>query len=355
MKYINKKERNDLIGFNDLKLRIIGILVISSLFPVLVFKVTPVEDLVYYFQCFFISATHVFVFWFIDYWIVIFFRKKYIQFEDYKKRIIRQSIVLGFMTLVLSTLIDQVLHLCFGENLHGIEEVSFFTKYMSGLITTTVIISIYEGVYAFEMLKKGLIKNEELRRQNTQAQLEVLKNQVSPHFLFNSLNTLISVIPDDPKTAVLFTENLSNVYRYLLEIREKEVISLKQEMSCIRAYEFLLKIRFEDAVVINYPDMNNADSQYIIPLSVQMLMENAIKHNIVSQSKPLKINIKVAEDRLIVSNNLQSKLSKEPSTKVGLANIDKRYQLLMKKSIVIKKTEKEFIVEIPLVKIAELK
>lgn len=226
---------------------------------------------------------------------------------------------------------------------------------MASLITTVIIISIYEGVYAFELFKKGLVENKELQRKNTQAQLESLKNQVNPHFLFNSLNTLISVIPEDPEVAVRFTEKLSQVYRYILEIRDKELITIREEMKCIEAYEYLFSIRFGNNVRFNYENIDLNQHKFIVPLSLQMLIENAIKHNIVSQTKPLKITIKIEEDSIKVSNNLQLKTVRESSTKLGLSNIKKRYQILAKKEIIILQTADSFSVEIPILTISEVK
>lgn len=353
MAYITKEERRELIGFNDTLLRLIAVPLFSLFFPILVFGLWPTEDFILYIQCFFISIIHIIIFWWVEYWLVVYLRKRYVGIENYKKRIIVQGIALLISTLALTSTAS-LLDLCFDMN-HDLLESSFFQKYMASLIITTIIISIYEARYTFELFKRGLIANEELQKKNAQAQLEVLKNQVNPHFLFNSLNTLISVIPENPNTAVAFTENLSNVYRYLLEIRNKEVTSLKEELECINAYEFLLKIRFEDAVRIEYPKVQPTEERFLIPLSIQMLIENAIKHNIVSQQKQLTIKITIEGDFLVVSNNLQPKLIKEPSTNVGLENIDRRYELLIQKNISIHRTEHDFSVKIPLLKMTELK
>jgi len=353
VKYLNKKERLKLIGFNDWKLRLISIPIFAFFFPLLVFHLNPIDTPYIFLAFFFISVLHIMGYWHVERWIVIYIRKKYIDLKDYQKRIIIQSIVVLISTLILC-FISEFSEFCFGYSSEHFK-TPFFNKFMASLITTVIIISIYEGVYAFELFKKGLVENKELQRKNTQAQLESLKNQVNPHFLFNSLNTLISVIPEDPEVAVRFTEKLSQVYRYILEIRDKELITIREEMKCIEAYEYLFSIRFGNNVRFNYENIDLNQHKFIVPLSLQMLIENAIKHNIVSQTKPLKITIKIEEDSIKVSNNLQLKTVRESSTKLGLSNIKKRYQILAKKEIIILQTADSFSVEIPILTISEVK
>lgn len=322
-------------------------------FPLMVFGLSPWNNMLDFWTSYLISNAHILVYWYVERWILIYIRQRYLSFKDYRKRIILQSIVVVFSTLGLC-LLSEIPELCFG-GIPEAFETSFFNKYMASLIITTIIISIYEGAYAFQLFKNGLVKNEELQRKNTQAQLATLKNQVNPHFLFNSLNTLISVIPENSEIAVKFAENLSSVYRYILEIRDKEFIPLKEELECIHAYQYLLSIRFGNHIEFRFKNLKNIDGKYIVPLSVQMLMENAIKHNIVSQSKPLTIRIELENDLLKVCNNLQEKTQNVKSTGVGLKNIQQRYHLLAKKEIQIEKTEEIFCVCLPILEMKEVK
>lgn len=353
MSKITKKEKRALVGFKDLKLRVILIPLFSFFYPILVFGIWPDKQPLVFLQCFTVGIIHILIFWWVDFWIVLRVRRKFSGVENYQKRLIVTGVYLLISTFLL-TFLSHIPDLCF-KTIESTFEVPFFVKFMASLIITVIIISIYEGTYNFAQFKEGMLKNEALQKANAQAQLAVLKNQVNPHFLFNSLNTLISVIPDNQDTAVAFAENLSKVYRYLLEIKDKEVIPLAEEFKCIKAYEYLLKIRFGDGVSMEYPNLAMNNKLHIIPLSIQMLIENAIKHNIVSQNKPLRIQIAIENDQLIVKNNLQPKKILEPSTKIGLANIDKRYELLMDKHVNIQKTANEFIVRIPLVKMNEIK
>ncbi len=340
---------------------LVSIPIFAFFYPLLVFGISPLNDLHFFIRAFIVSVLHIMVYWFTERYIIIIIRKQLLDLKDYRKRIIIQGVTVIFSTLILS-LISEVPQLCFGLAPDGVHsalpeefQVPFFSKYMGSLIITTIIISIYEGVYAFELFKSGLIKNEELQRKNTQAQLESLKSQVNPHFLFNSLNTLISVIPEDSDTAVKFTENLSSVYRYILEIREKELIPLRDELECIDAYRYLLSIRFGDHVRFEFDDLDDLSGKYIVPLAIQMVVENAIKHNVVSQSRPLTISIKMEGNKLKVCNNLQIKTQKVPSTGVGLKNIEKRYKLLAKRNIKVEKREDIFCIYLPILKIKELK
>ena len=353
MKYINRAERRRIIGFNDYPLMAIGILVFSFFFPFFIFNINPSDGLMLFFSCIGISAAHILVYWFVERYMVIFIRRKYPLIEDYKKRLIIQSVAVVISTLLLSYLAEFT-ELCFDEVPKEFN-VSFLTKYVGSLVITTIIISIYEGVYSFQLYRDSLIENKELERKNTQAQLDVLRNQVNPHFLFNSLNTLMSVIPENTDTALKFTEKLSSVYRYILEIRDKEIITLKEELACIDAYRFLLSIRFGQHIEFRFENLTDINNKYIVPLSIQMLVENAIKHNVVSKAHPLTITIKIENNHLLVCNNLQLKPKNANSTGVGIKNIQQRYALLANKTISISKTSSQFCVELPILSLKEVK
>ncbi len=353
MRYINREERMRLIGFNDMKLILVLAPIFAFFFPLLVFGLNPLDNSHNFWLSFGISALHIALYWYIERWLVIYIRDYYSDFKDYRKRLIIQSVIVVFSTLGLC-LISEFPGFCFGGVPEDFE-APFFHKYIGSIIITTIIVSIYESVYAFQLFKTGLIKNEELQRKNTQAQLEALKNQVNPHFLFNSLNTLVSVIPEDTETAVKFAENLSSVYRYILEIRDKELITLKEELDCIKAYQYLLSIRFGDHIKFEFNNMHNLNGQHIVPLSIQMLMENAVKHNVISQSRPLSISINLEDDTLKVCNNLQIKTNNVNSTGVGLKNIEQRYKLLVNKEIKIDKSNGIFCVSLPILSMKEVK
>ncbi len=202
----------------------------------------------------------------------------------------------------------------------------------------------------FEETKSSNLKAEELKRLNTQAELQLIKTQLNPHFLFNNLNVLSSLVMQNSSESNHFIDAFSKVYRYILNNHEKEMVPLSQEISHIDPYIFLLKKRFGEALIITIdipPAYNHA---LIIPAALQMLIENAIKHNIVSRNKPLHIQLKAnGNNTIVVSNNLQVKNEVHYSSEIGLQNIVKRYKLVSGKDVQIENTENEFIVTLPLI------
>ena len=185
---------------------------------------------------------------------------------------------------------------------------------------------------------------------NMQSQLEGLKNQVNPHFLFNSLNTLTYLIPENADKSVHFVQQLSKVYRYILELKDKELISLEEELRFLDAYTFLLKERFGENLCVEIDIPDEFLNKNIIPLSLQILCENAIKHNIISSQKPLCLKVFIQnEDKLIVKNNLQKKNQEMNSTRLGLQNIKNRYRFFSEKEVEVIATQEEFVVVLPLI------
>ena len=181
------------------------------------------------------------------------------------------------------------------------------------------------------------------------ASFETLKNQLDPHFLFNSLNVLSSLIEENPKKAQEFTVALSKIYRYVLDQKDKNLISVEEELNFAKLYVSLLKMRFEDALIVNFESSNIINEYKIVPLSLQLLLENAIKHNIISDQKPLNIDIFPKGNYLIIQNSYQKKATFEKSTGIGLKNIIQRYSLVSTLSIDIQQTENYYIVKIPLI------
>ncbi len=196
--------------------------------------------------------------------------------------------------------------------------------------------------------EKQLHKNALLQRERLKGQFETLRNQINPHFLFNSFNTLISTIAKDKDQAIDYVEQLSDYFRIILEQREKEVITLKEELELADRYLFLQKQRFGDNLIVIRTIPDGLMDSLIPPMTIQLLVENAIKHNIISRLKPLTIELYVSDNFLIVSNTLQEKTQKEPSTGVGLNNIVHRYLILFKKEVLVVKNENRFEVLLPL-------
>ncbi len=208
----------------------------------------------------------------------------------------------------------------------------------------------YFMVYYIAAVKKvehAKMEIEQLKKENLEARLNLLKQQISPHFLFNSLSTLKTIAPDQNTRQYIM--QLSNVYRYLLNYNDNNVASLKDELAFTNSYLYILKERFEDALQVHLQVPNELLSLNIVPLSLQILIENSIKHNIISTGDPLHIYIHNDGDNILtVENNVQPKLSTEKNTGKGLQNINDRYQLLSGKQIEITHTGTKFIVKLPL-------
>jgi two-component system LytT family sensor kinase len=193
-----------------------------------------------------------------------------------------------------------------------------------------------------------LLQNEVLKRETLHAQHEILKQQVNPHFLFNSLNTLYSLVKRDSAQALMFVTELAAVYRYMLLHKDKTMVSLQEEIDFLKSYIYLLKIRFGDAIFVEICIEEHLTEQSMPPNTLQLLIENAVKHNQFTLKRPLQIAVFVQEEYLVVKNNLQERNEQTTSFHVGLSNISSRYRLLHGKDILIEKTTAYFQVLLPL-------
>lgn len=282
-------------------------------------------------------------------YLFFFYRKRFPLIKDTPKRLTFTTISMVSLFLVGDFIICSFIE----GSLTNWQEYTLAHSFPS-LIAGTVIGLIYEAVYFFEQWKRTIKVNEALKHQQLRTQFEVLQNQMSPHFLFNSLNTLTALIPEDADIAVEFTQKLSEVYRYILHNKERELVPVSEEMEFARAYVFLLKMRYPENLRVDFQIPDHHMGQYIAPLTLQMLIENAIKHNVVSKMHPLFIEVYVDNGRsIVVKNNLQKKNVIEKSTKTGLANIQKRYELLGNKVIDIMTTAKNFMVAVPLIDVMQ--
>lgn len=208
------------------------------------------------------------------------------------------------------------------------------------------------GIYFYmTRLRRTELEAAQLKKENLEAQFEALRSQINPHFLFNCLNALSTLVYRDADISAKFISQLSNVYRYLLYNQEKKIVTLKEELDFLESYLFLLKIRFGDNIEIRKEITQNSEEKHVPPAALQMLIENAIKHNVVSSRNPLRIEILSSGDFVEVVNNLQEKQVKEESTHIGLENIRRRYAFLTEKEVIISKTESTFRVSIPLISI----
>ncbi len=206
-------------------------------------------------------------------------------------------------------------------------------------------------VFFMNKLKKTQIEAEQHKQQSTEAQFEVLRNQINPHFLFNSFNVLASLVYKDADASAKFIEQLSTVYRYLLSSSDKKIVQVKEEIAFIEAYLYLLTIRFGKSLVVSQRIDEEARAKFLPPASLQLVIENTIKHNVVSRKESLYLSITSEGDYLVVTNTLHEKYDKEPSTNVGLKNIESRYAFLTDRKMEVLKTTNTFTVKLPLLQV----
>ena len=279
-----------------------------------------------------------------------FLNKRFPWQKSVKKRILAQLISGVFYTVS----VIQISLLLFNQFICQFpeEQRSHFlaVSIIIGLLTCFTILSLDISTQFFGHWKRSLIEIEKYKTETAQVQLQNLKNQINPHFLFNNLSVLSSLVYSDQDKAVDFINQLSKVYRYILENRESELATLESEMTFIHSYIFLLKIRFDKN--IDFEIMIEEDKKYLMipPMSLQILVENAIKHNEISSELPLKIVLKTEGEFIWISNNLQLRSNHEPSSKTGLQNIKDRYTYFTSREVEISQTNALFLVKLPILK-----
>lgn len=217
-----------------------------------------------------------------------------------------------------------------------------------GVLISIILMATEISTQFFRQWKSSLVEVERYKNESLQAQLQSLKNQLNPHFLFNNMSVLSSLVCKDQEKAVDFIEQLSKVYRYLLENNNTELVTLDTELKFISSYNYLLQIRFEPNITFDISVPDDARKLLLPPMSLQLLIENCIKHNEVSKEFPLHIKVYVEDELLVVSNNLQLRTTRERSTGTGLKNIEARYKYFTDTPIKIIKEDKKYTVKIAL-------
>ena len=265
------------------------------------------------------------------------------------KNILTGGLLVNLLTIIVVFVINIIGNLIYNnfeivETLKSSFRQAVFSSWFSMTISTTVYI-----VLLIRRKDKIEVTQQKDIAVKATASFETLKNQLDPHFLFNSLNVLNSLIEENPKKAQEFTVALSKIYRYVLDQKDKNLISVEEELNFAKLYVSLLKMRFEDAIIINFQTDFDLNDFRIVPLSLQLLLENAIKHNIISDQKPLQIDIFKEENYLVVRNSYQKKQTFEKSTGIGLQNIMQRYNLVSNLEINIQQTNEHYIVKLPLI------
>jgi two-component system LytT family sensor kinase len=272
---------------------------------------------------------------------------------NWKKNLKRANVISLSMYIIYGIIVSVMVPYLYDRYYWNMTGDSLFidvsVKALMGISLEMTFIAIYYSTYLTKYWKESIEANEELKRENLLATYEALKNQVDPHFLFNSLNTLSGVVEQKPELAPDFIKKLSDIYRYVLEQNDKELISINDEMKFVEDYIFLSKMRFGEALLFK-SNLSDKITIQIVPLGIQMLVENAIKHNIIADDMPLNIEIGIEGDYLIVRNNIQKKKTIHPGKEpLGLENLKKRYAYLSDASVEIIESDSKFIVKLPII------
>ena len=240
-----------------------------------------------------------------------------------------------------------------GNTGNGFSLEQNITVSILGVFLVLAIGGFQMGIFYLLAWQKSQLETERLHKEQAETLFQNLKHQISPHFLFNNLNTLNSLIHESPDVASKFLSVFSEVYRYSLQHQDEELVTLENELNMIESYLFLMKKRFEDSFKATIDVSKEARTKYIPPMSLQLLVENTFKHNIAEVANPLNINIFVKGDVLVVENNLQLRKKKNPSTRIGLVNLSERYRLLNQPLPSVEKEKTIFRVSLPLLNIGK--
>ena len=256
----------------------------------------------------------------------------------------------GIISTVIFTIAVVLLVSKISEIAFKIRFDNYYEVVIPSLIITFFISLILHSREFLIQWRKSAVDAERLKKESVAAQYESLKSQVNPHFLFNSLNALTNLVYEDQDKAVKFIKQLSEVYRYVLDTREKEVVPIKEELLFLESYFFLQKIRFGENLRIE--NKLNGVSSMIAPLALQLLVENAIKHNVASVDDPLTVKLYQDHNSIVVENGLNRRITiSERSNGMGIDNIKKRYQYLANKEVIVLETTEKFIVKLPVIEI----
>jgi len=277
--------------------------------------------------------------------------EQFIQWNKEPKRAFKYQLIISFAYTVLFIIIANSIWFPFIEKM---KLVDFWSSRMAKSIfllqffITIMISAILYTKEFFQSWQQSIQNEEDLKRKAMSLQYESLKNQVNPHFLFNSLNVLSSLVYIDADRANEFIKKLSDVYRYVLDQKNKELVSFEEEMNFLKDFVYLHQIRFGDNLKVDFK-LNGHTDKSLIPMSMQLLMENVIKHNVITKSKPLQVEVIQHKDVLEMRNVLQKKTSVVYSAKIGLENLNEQYKYLTGKSCEVDKTDTHFSVKVPII------
>jgi sensor histidine kinase YesM len=265
-----------------------------------------------------------------------------------------KRLIIGFLSSFILSLFIIFLLRIFEDVVIEKHTLSEFLEYekpanyiVPSIVSFVVLLGIH-ALYFYKSSQENRVKEQKIIAGTASAKFESLKNQIDPHFLFNSLNVLSSLIEENPENAQRFTTSLSKIYRYVLEQKDKELVSVEEELAFAKTYMNLLKMRFENSLFYELPSTIPNPEAKVVPLSLQLLLENTVKHNVVSEQRPLNIRIFIEGDYLVIQNNYQKKEVLQERQGVGLQNIINRYGIITNRKVLIEQNKQTFTVKLPI-------
>ncbi len=344
-------EEQQEVKLNDNVIRLVGIPLFGILIPNLtgLFGNIPFTDSRYWLgYVYFITLAG--LIWQGNRYLLFRTRKRFTWFD---KPI--EKLVLLFMNNIFYTTPLTIAWLCMWYNFAGFSAIKWDVILVVSLINVMSVLfvtHVYETVFMVKEQEGEQIKNAELQRAKAEAELAALKNQIDPHFMFNSLNTLTYLIKADSGKALTFTENLAEVYRYILSQKDQTMVLLDDELDFTHKYTDLLHLRFGNALIIKKQFNGTAGKDFLIPpTSVFVAFENAVKHNEISEKMPMHVDVDIKEGQLIISNTIRERKNRAHSSNIGLKNLDERFKLLTGRAITANREGDKFVVQLPLIPI----
>ena len=339
----------EILGLNDLPLvgaqvLLYTFLSMSILFPDLLLSG---RYWLYFLQWLEIFS-HIVLYILVSRYLYIYLAKKYPGYDNWRKRLPRLPLVLlsyGFVAIFLHFTLQRLINI----EISGYIEDRVIKEITIGVFFALFGIGVYESLYLFVQLKEDQIKLKSIEKQKVQNQLDVLKHQLSPHFLFNCFNSLSHLIDENRDKGKIFVNHLSDVHRKILEFSERDVITLGEELELTTAYVDLLKTRFGEKLQFKINIYDRLLTKKIVPLAIQIAIENAVKHNTITDKNPLTIFIQSNGEYLEIKNgNLPKSMGFSTiGTGLGLQNIKDRYELLTYKKVLIEKSNSTFVLKLP--------
>lgn len=338
---------------NTRKLRFISSLLIAALLSVVVFAASYLEPSGFSIWVFIVLTAFLFLIWEWAVWVSGRLDKKVPWSAGFSKRIFLQLLYTCLGALVICNIpygIYKWYSVTYLETPGSLSSIGYVLLTVNGfiLLFAFLVTGLQLSLYFMEKWKKAQLEAEQLKRETVKAQLDAIRSQIDPHFLFNNFNTLYGLIQESPQLAGEYLLQLSDIYRYILQHREQEIVPLHEEVELAKSYLFLLQNRYEKALCVNWDIKGDVHHYCLPPLTLQMLLENAVKHNSIEVEEPLRIWISMKDDGYLEVRNSIKKRNDVPSTKLGLQQLQQRLSYLTDRTLQVTEEMQCFKVRVPL-------